>query len=236
MMRVICRVAGIFFLIVGLGLLVMTSVFALHRESVLYSGQNWKAVAGLAVMASVFLLAGGYLLRTDPEAPDRDQPGAFTLFLIANGRQVQLLASLGSLISTARFGAACFGTDWPGRWVEWPLVLGLGVLLHGSRDITKRDWTTLRRWPRQVKKLEGAIVMICLALFAGIQWYPMLSYRNALQPLPDGATSRGMTRIVFAGGMAILYALEALFRSHQDLEPDARRTSATKANGGTEEC
>jgi hypothetical protein len=94
-----------------------------------------------------------------------------------------------------------------------PLAIGIGMLFYGSRAGSKLDLTTLRKWPRLIKKTEGAIVMLYLLLLAGIQWYPMPSRPSVLQQRSV------MTRMVFAGAAAILYALEALFLSNRDLEP-----------------
>jgi hypothetical protein len=120
---------------------------------------------------------------------------------------------IGFTVSAIRSVAASFGTDWPGWWVDMPLAIGIGMLFYGSRAGSKLDLTTLRKWPRLIKKTEGAIVMLYLLLLAGIRWYPMPSRPSVLQQRSV------MTRMVFAGAAAILYALEALFLSNRDLEP-----------------
>jgi hypothetical protein len=186
-------------------------------------------------MASVFLLTGWYILRFDPDAPDRVEPTAFASFLIAHRRQLQMFGAIGFLVSTGRFGASCFGADWPGRWIEWPLALGLLVLFYASQKLAginaQRDWTAVPRRPRLIKNAEGVIVFVYPLLFAGIQLFPRLSNRNGLQRFSDSEATRDMTRIVFAGAMAILYGLEALFLSHRDFGPKAGGIPATEEHG-----
>jgi hypothetical protein len=179
-MRLLARSVAAFFVLFGLGILVVMVYLGVHQDSV--------------------------------------------EFLTAHRREMTIFAWVGSAVSLTRFATACLGTDWPGWWVEWPLAIGIGVLFYGSRDAVK-DSTTLRKRPRLIKKTEGAVVMLYLLLLAGVQWYPMPSRRNAFEQ------RSGVTRIVFAGAVATLYVLEALFLSNRDLERDAGAVSATDEDG-----
>jgi hypothetical protein len=219
-------VVGVLFLIVGLVLLSVAGTFALQRESVVYSGRDWKAITGAAVMASVFLVAGWYIFRFDPDAPERVQrTTAFSSFLRAHRREIQVLALFGFLVSMGRLVGACFGADWLGWWADWPLTLGLLVLLYWSRKVANvgvhRDWTTVPTRPRLIKKAEGFVWLLYLLLLAFVQVYPRLSHTNRLQYLPGREASRSVYHIVLLGTIAILYALEALFFSCRELGPDA---------------
>ncbi len=233
-MWLLYRVVGSLFVIVGLTLFVIACTFALQRESVLYAARNWKTIAGLSVMACMFLLAGWYMFRFDPNAPDRVEPTAFTCFLAGHRRLLQMFAAIGCLVSTGRFGAACIGANWPGRWAELPLLVGLGFLLYGSKTVAgingHRSWMSVPNRPRLIKNAESIIVFICLVLFAGVRWFPRLSHWNGLQQPPDIEDPRNVTHIVLLGAMAILYALETLFLSFREFGSSTGGISTTAAH------
>jgi hypothetical protein len=81
-----------------------------------------------------FLLAGWYYFKLDVDAPDEAEENPFRRFapyFLAHRRELRVFVHLGLAISLIRFGALCFGRNWPGRWVTLALLV-VGMVLSAA--------------------------------------------------------------------------------------------------------
>jgi hypothetical protein len=173
-MRVASRVVGIVLALVGLIFVSLGALllFLFHPQSVLtgsafgrpaLTGPAWAVGLGL-------LLLGWYYFKLDIDAPDKTQErpaSRFAPYLLAHRRELRIIALIGLMISLIRFGAACFGIDWTGRW-KWFLVLaGLGlVAIQGEVSKAKPGV------PKAIEKAVGTAFLILILVWLWSQWSP----------------------------------------------------------------
>ena len=135
-MRVASRIVGVALAFAGLAfLLVALLPLLFFRESVLVGSQDWKGpVFAVAALIGVgLLLLGRYYFRLDVNALDAPDPSTsrFAPYFLARRLELKFIAQVGLAISLIRLGALCFGVDWPGPWMTWPLAIawiGLGIV------------------------------------------------------------------------------------------------------------
>ncbi len=172
-MRLLARIVAVCFVLFGLGILVAMAYLGTRQDSVIVTRpRDWRMVFGGIPVGLAICAAGVYLWRVDIDASEDQQTTTpFAEFLIAHRREMTLFAWIGFTFSAIRSVAAFFGTDWPGWWVDWPLAIGIGVLLYGSRNAVKY-FATMRKWPRLIKiRTEGAFLMFCFLAFCVVQRY-----------------------------------------------------------------
>lgn len=180
------------------------------------------------------MLGGRYYLRLDPDSPEEVAPTSpQTEFLIVHRRQLKVLAQIGLALSTIRLVSACFGIDWPGRWADWPLLLGLLALLYFGRKMAtpevhdNHDWMRVPGWIRSsLPRVFGTALWTLMLLIVLTQWSHFLVSWPALQSLPENQMYRLAIRILYLACMTTLYAVEALFFTYGEL----RSTTAEDAH------
>jgi hypothetical protein len=201
-MRLAARIAGVSFILLGLAVLIGAVYLGTYRDSVIAPRpRDWQVVFGGILLGLVFCAAGLYNFKVEAR---QQGIGGFKKFLAAHVRELRFVAYLGCALSMIRLAAMCFGVDWPGRWSELPLVLGIVVLIYATPNSVQD--TTSGRLPFLVKKLEGAVILLYLLASAGIQLYPGFFH----------TAGGGITHIAFAVGSSILYTLEAVYLSYRE--------------------
>jgi hypothetical protein len=233
-MRTASRIVGVVLVLAGTGFVALPGyVFAIGQWS---SGAAiWILCAFLVAAGIGYLLAGRYFLRLDVDEPDEveHQPASrFAPYLLAHRRELKFTAQAGLAISLIRLAAACFGRDWPGRWLAWPLVLAwIGLVVATSRIAKPRtmnlDWQTVPERMRPALNatlnLGRAALLILAMLFAWSQWF---HHRVGAQ-------------LVQAPVITLIFAWESLFFSYGELRTDreasvASRWTTTVGNGTTD--
>jgi hypothetical protein len=141
----------------------------------------------------VCILTARYYFKLDVNTPDelRVRSSRFDPFFIAHRRELKIVALMGLAISLVRLGAACFGIDWPGRWITWPLVLTLIGLLVAGGPFRIPQMTPL-------KAIEKAAITATLILALLLEW-------NAF------SHRREFSERIMAGLAALLFAWQTLF-------------------------
>src|ERR1700733_2632177 len=129
-MRIASRMVGVLFALAALGFFAVFVAAILsgpERRSVLLPPDRSVWIAGFVSLAVsvVCILSARHFFKLDVNAPDElsVRSSRFDPFFIAHRRGLKIVALIGLAISLIRLGAACFGADWPGRWITWPLLL-----------------------------------------------------------------------------------------------------------------
>lgn len=217
-MRVASRVIGTFLALAGVAFFVVCFFMVsgrFDRRSVLVeSGPNaivWAAAGFSAILGVGFILAGRYYLTLDIDSLDKTQeqpPSRSAAYFLARRRSWKVIAQIGLLISLIRLGAACFGIEWSGRWVTWPLLIvliGLAAIesrIAGSRYADHIDWETVPQPLQQVLRLTfNAGVTLFFVLMLLFLWNGWARHKVAPQ-------------IVLAGAFVLPFAWEAMFFSY----------------------
>jgi hypothetical protein len=221
--RVIVGVLALTGLIfVSLGTLLF---FLFHPQSVLaespFGRPVWTGPAMAVGLGIGLLLLGWYYFRLDVDALDaQDQPTSrFALYFLAHQRQLKVIAQVGLAISLIRFGALCFGVDWPGRWVTWPLAIawiGLGFVagpIARGQATDRLDWERvperMRTVLRMAWKAVGPALWILLLLIAWGGWRRQASWL---------AVTNGLLVVV-------IFTWEALFFAYGEMRTDEKPSS-----------
>jgi hypothetical protein len=171
-MRVASRVIGVALALGGLGFLLASFLPLLFvRESVLVGSRDWKGPVFGGVFGVGFLLAGWYYFRLDVDALDaQDQPPSrFALYFLAHRRELKVIAHVGFAISLIRFGALCFGIDWPGRRATLVLLI-VGVAIPAAEGTNAKRQEEGRPFVKLVRSAVGAAMCILLAFLAWSQY------------------------------------------------------------------
>lgn len=214
-MRIASRVIGIVLAFAGLSFLALSffSVAAgFDRQSVLVETRPdrtvWTAASFCAVFAIGFILAGWHYLRLDVDALGETQEppvSRFTRCFLAHRHKLKVIAQVGLVISLAWLGGACFGADWPSRWLSWALVLaGIGLAaiegLTAKSNVTHHlEWESVPERMRPVlKPMLKAGVTAFLILWLLCLWNAW-SVHKISPP------------IVRAALMVFIFSAEALF-------------------------
>lgn len=190
-MRVASRIVGVLLALAGAGFVALpVYVFAVGQWS--SGGWMWVFCAFSLSLGIGLVLAAKYFLRLDVDAPD--EASRLASYSLPHYPKLKIVALVGLAISLLRLMAAFYGTNWPGRWMGWVLVLaGIGL---AARTDGRLNWEAVPQWLRAVMKAAGGTVfMILLLLFA---WSQLFQHR---------ATSQ----IVDNGLLVVLFAWEALF-------------------------
>jgi hypothetical protein len=127
-MRIVNRTLGVFFALCGVFVL---CVFPFRLGGAIRTSDNAEIVASciLAVIGIGFLFAGRYYVQSDPDAKDAPRPASkLSHFLVDHRRNLKVLAQAGFALSLIRLIEACFGSDWPTRWITYALVIGAFIL------------------------------------------------------------------------------------------------------------
>lgn len=218
-MRVASRIIGVVLALCGFGSIAILGYVA-ATEGWPSSSAAWKAGAFFLAAGCGLILAGRYYLRLDPDKLDQERPASrFASFSLVHRRQLQLVAQSGAVLSLIHFGAACVGTDWPGRWLLWPLGIGAVVLQSIARKTAdpaasnNLGWSNVPKSIRVVlqpiRKVGDAALLVMLLLICWNQWFGQSLAGSTIY-------SRG-SRIVGTGYVALLYLFEALFFRYGDL-------------------
>jgi len=198
-MRIASRMVGVLFALAGLSFFAVFVAAILSgpvRRSVLLPPDRSVWIAGLVALAVSIacILTSRYFLKLDVNAPDElpVRSSRFEPFFIAHRRELKIVARIGLAISLIRLGAACFGVDWPGRWVTWPLVFTLIGLLVAGGPLRIPQMTALKI----IEKAAGAALLLLLLL---TEWNAF-SQRNVVPELVKAA----LVALLFAWQSLIL--------------------------------
>ncbi|MBZ5608385.1 MAG: hypothetical protein LAP38_09010 [Acidobacteriia bacterium] len=224
-MRLASRVIGTFAIAVGCVPFVILC-YVTFTEG--WSGpirQTLAVVTFLVAIGVGLIMAGRYYLRFDPDAPEQVKPDTpQTQFLVLHRRQLKVLAESGLALAIIRLASACFHNEWPGRWADWPLVLGaIGLLYCGrkmaSPDVTDNsDWQRVPGWIRNsLPRIHAVATWGALLLILLNQWSRVLAPWPALQSLAESESHRSMLRILFLVCLTAIYAAEVLFFTYGEL-------------------
>jgi hypothetical protein len=226
-MRVASRIVGIVLALAGLifvslGILFL---FLFRPQSVLagpaFGRPAWTGAAFAAALGVGLLLAGWHYFKLDVDALDdtQDQPTRFAVYFQAHRRELKLIAQVGLAISLIRLGALCFGVDWSGPWITWPLAIawiGLGIVagqLARGQATDRLDWervpVRMRAALSMAWKTVGPALWILLLLFAWGRWHRQASWL---------AVTNGLLVVV-------IFAWEALFFAYGEMRTDEKPSS-----------
>lgn len=216
-MRVASRIIGAVLVLCGLGLLTILG-YELVKEGRSSDFGAWMLLG----VGLVLILVGWYYLRLDLDTLDQAQPPSrFTSFSVVHRRELRVLAQTGAVLSLIHFGAACLGTDWPGRWFLWPLGIGAVVLQSIARKVADPTASENLGWARVPKRIRAvleptrmtgdAAMLVMLVLICGNQWFS--------QPFAGSEMYHRGLRVTASGYIVLLYVLEALFFRYGELRP-----------------
>jgi hypothetical protein len=208
-MRIASRIIGTVLFGTGLGLI---AIFVYVGFSEGWSGTSWFAAAFFLGGGAALMFVGRRYLILDPDAEEDAKPATkATEFLVAHRGRLKVLAQTGIALSIIRAGLACFGSNWPGRWADATLTLGAIVLFFVGRRTAgpevsdSRDWERVPSWIRKsLPRIWGTALWIALLLMA-------------LQLLSKSEVYQLFIRVLFLIGVAVLYAVEALYFTYGEL-------------------
>jgi hypothetical protein len=219
-MRIELKVVGVAIALCGAFFL---SIFPSMLGNAIRTPDNGAVVFSLilAVLGVGFIFAGRYYFQLNPDAKDAPRPGSkLSHFLVDHRRDLKVLAQAGVVLSLIRLIEACFGSDWPTRWITYVLVIGAftvhdcGKKAANPAVIDNSDWMTvparIRHVFEQAEKAVGAL-MLGFALLA------LLTLFNH----SDGVSHlAGFVARFIADAMAmIIYGRAALFFAYGELRP-----------------
>ena len=73
-MRLLARIAAVFVILFGLGILAVMVYLGMHQDSVVFTTpRNWGAVFGGIVFGLVFCVGGLYIWRVDSDGSEKQQ-------------------------------------------------------------------------------------------------------------------------------------------------------------------
>jgi hypothetical protein len=206
-MRLLSRIVGVVLVLWGVGVFGLFTYVTLHEG--FPSKRPERLVLSLFLAAGAGLIvAGFYYVRLDPNAQEQEQPPTrFIEFLATHRHQLKVLAQVGCLATIVHLVAACLGSEWPGRGTKFSLCLGVAVLMFVARKIAdpqvrdNADWKRVPRWIQSIIRPETVLVLVALSA-----------------PLPLGHEFfRIAHRLAALTGIALVYALEALFFAYGEL-------------------
>jgi hypothetical protein len=208
-MRTASRIIGTLLIAAGLGLI---AIFVYVGFSEGWSGTSWFAAAFFLGGGAALMFVGRRYLILDPDAEEDAKPATkATEFLVAHRGRLQVLAQTGFALSIIRAGLACFGSNWPGRWADFALAVGVVVLFSIGRKMTSpavagnRDWERVPSWIRKsLPRIWGTALWIVVLLMA-------------LQLPSKSEVYQLFIRVLFLIGVAMFYAVEALYFTYGEL-------------------
>jgi hypothetical protein len=187
--------------------------------------ETWAVVTLLFAVSVGLIVAGLYYMRLEPEVQvpvSRASPSI--RFLISHRRQLRLLAQIGLALTCLRLAAACVRSDWPGRWADWPLLLGAAGLLYCGRKMAStdvadnHDWQRVPGWIRNtLPRIHAVALWGILLLITLNQWSRLLAPWPTLQSLAESEGHRSIVRILYLICLTAIYAAEALFFTYGEL-------------------
>ncbi len=225
-MRVASRIIGVALALTGLIFVSLGILLFLFRPQSVLAGPAfgrpaWTGAAFAAVLGVGFLLAGWHYFKLDVDALDEthDQPTRFAAYFQAHRRELKFIAQVGFTISLIRLGALCFGVDWPGRWMTWPLAIawiGLGLVtgqFARGQATDRLDWervpVRMRAVLRMAWNAAGPALWILLLLFAWGGWRRQASWL---------AVTNGLLVVV-------IFVWEALFFAYGEMRTNEKPSS-----------
>ena len=217
-MRLASRIIGSVLIACGLGFFVICVYATLSEERGQPAAPVWVGQALFIVVGTVLVLLGRSYLRYRPDAEEQDQPASHaTELLIVHRERLKVLAQIGFALSLARAVLSGFGSYWPGRWADWPLLLGVIALYSFGRKMAEphvsnnSDWQRVPEWIRRGLPAIDSIAFYAymLLMFAGLWLRGSGSQDSGIYAVAG--------RTVAWTGASIFYAVEALYFAYGEL-------------------
>ena len=215
-MRVASRALGVVLVLAG-SLFVLLSIlvpyFHPQWQSVLAESSSpptWAAALVFGLFGILLVFFGRHLLMSVDSLDDTKErsPSRYAPYFAAHRPWWKAVAQIGLVTSLIRFGAACLGVDWPGRWVTWALLIAaIGLALIESKIASPEyrdhiDWEAvcapLQPFLKLAWKAGGIVFLVLLLLCFWNGWAP-----HKVAP-----------RLVLAALVALLFAWEVMFFSY----------------------
>ena len=217
-MKTTSRIIGGFMIFAAIGFLAIFSFIVLSGGWNVPAVPRWNAAGFVLILAIGFLLGGRSYLRYDPEAGEKEEPPSETTrFIIRHRAQLNVVAQVGLLLSLTRVATAFVHSDWPGRYSNVWLAVGVIVLLYWARKIANpnvsnnSDWRRVPEWVRRtLPPLWPLAWWATIILASGRIWFPGIF-------TPDDKIYVVLDRIAAGVLLSFLYATEALYFKYGEL-------------------